>query len=463
MNTVTNLPRLASLDPLNGSADHTPNRSSKDLHAPFSITHTDPFGESAAQRYESRATTAVPAGASSPALSGTGQAAGTYATALGRDSGKLTADGNTLAGTVLPSHRGGFSGPAVQVSTFAVDGIQANDMLVVQRIAPVLGKPNVVLYMPEKQGASFHEFNDVDEMRGWLKQQVDTSAGLDRLAAHFAGDTFSEKVEAVKTTLSQFRDGDANAVVGPYGKEDDDIFQRLDDGVHRKAPCEVNGLADTAFLRESANGERTYAGQRPDGEKVVYRYDAYGNLHGEGDKGNYYFQKNALNHPRRALTPLSKAEYGKEIVRTANDNAGMNDLNGLYQEFIAHLANPAYGVSDALDRAGVPKDIAEGTERYLNNPIGSALVDINKASGNWFGKQLGELYGRDIDESEMNDKLDKFGLESQNIIPGYGRARFLCSLAADALKGELPNQNDQREMHHMLAEIDHEAVHEGIR
>jgi hypothetical protein len=299
-------------------------------------------------------------------------------------------------------------------------------------------------------------------MNGWLKRQLDAPGGLDRFAGHFASNTFGERREAAKNILSQFHDGDVNAVVGPYGRENEDIFKRLDDGVQRKPPAGVNGLDQLGFLRESASGERHYSGHRSDGETVVYNYDAYGNLHGTGDRGNYYFQKNALNGSHAPLTPLTKEQYGQQVVRTANDNVGMNDMNGLYQEFIQHLENPAYGISDALDRAGVPKDIANASERYLNNPIGSALVDINKASHNWFGKQMSKLYGRDVDETEMNGMLEKFGRETLAVVPGYGRTRFLCDTVACALKGELPEEKDQRETQQLLKEIGHDATAEHL-
>lgn len=436
---------------------------------PFAITGTNPFHDNAPKRSEPHATTS-PKSVDLPSVTSAGSRAPSSATAagqiytaaLGRND-TLSADAKAIAGAVLPATHGGFSAPAVRVSPFAANGVQANDMMVIQRVAPELGKPNVVLYMPEKDGASFHEFNDTNEMNGWLKRQLETPANLDRFASHFQNGVFSERTEVAKNLLAQFRDGDINAVVGAYGEEHDDIFDRLDRGQHGNPPSEVNGLTNLGLRTESPTGERTYSGQRPDRETVIYKYDAYGNLHGEGDKGNYYFQQHALNHPYAPLKPLTKEQYGNEVVRTSDDNVGMNDLNGLYQEFIEHLENPAYGVGDALDRAGVPKEIGEDTERYFNNPIGSALVDINKASGNWFGKQLGKLYGREIGVEEMNDKLDKFGLESQNVIPGYGRARFLCSLAANALKGELPDQKDQREMQQIFKEHSHEAAGELIR
>jgi hypothetical protein len=413
---------------------------------PFAITDTNPFGDGRPNAYPSPSP-ATQSGSFAP--SAADEAGQIYTTRLTQDSA-LSADGKSLADTVSPSNHGHVSDPAVRVSTFAVDGVQANDMMVIQRGRPELGKPNVVLYVPEKDGASFHEFNDLGEMNIWLKLQLGTPDGLDRFASHFANNVFPERREAAKNILAQFRSSDGNAVIGPYAEEHDDIFKRLDDGLHGKPPAGVNGLSNLGLRTESPQGERTYSGQRPDGETVIYKYDSYGNLHGAGDRGNYYFQKNALNNPYPPLTPLTKEQFGKEVARAANDNAGMNDLKGLYQEFIHHLENPAYGIGTALQQANVPASVANATERYLNNPIGSALVDINKTTQNWFGQQLGKLFGKNIDEADMNKLLDAFGGTAQYFVPYYGRVRFLAAISAKALKGETPTPDDMTNLSMMF-------------
>jgi hypothetical protein len=438
---VTNSPNLAPLDTSHSSPSTTPTNSSTNSPAPFTITNTSPFSENTQTSRAPAASASAKISAASAALSGSSQAAQTYTTKL-TAANTLTTDAKALANAVLPSKGGGFSEPAVQVSTFAVGGVQANDMMVIQRTTPESDKPNIVLYVPENEGASFHEFADLNQMNTWLKQQADTPASLDRFASHFSNGVFPEKTQSVKDTLTQFRQDDINAVVGPYGKEDDDIFHRLDSGMRRQPPAEVNGLTNFGLRFESPSGQRTYSGQRPDGETVNYSYDAYGNLIGAGDKDSYFFQKNALNNPYAPLAPLTEDQFARDIKRAVDDNVGANDLNGLYQEFIHHLENPAYGISGALQRAGVPKDVAAAAQSYLDNPIGSALVNINKAGSNWFGKQLGRLAGKSIDEADMNKRLDEFGKAAQTMVGSYGRMRQLGEMSAKALKGEPPSLDD---------------------
>jgi hypothetical protein len=448
MTSITRTPTLAPNDASRAAHPETSAASDTNPPTPFAITTARPFEPRTSNLRQPRQTAPAQsaelppvthAGSLAPSMAK--KAGQIYTSRLSQDN-TLSADAKSLARIVSPSSQGRLSEPPVRVSTFAVDGVQANDIIVIQRISPTLGKPNVVLYLPEKQGTSFQEFNDIAEMNNWLRQQLNAPGGLDRFASHFSNSISIERTGAAKNILAQFRDGDINGAAGPYGEEHDDIFDRLDDGMHGKPPADVDGLTHLGLLAESAAGQRTYSGQRPDGEKVIYKYDAYGNLHGASERGHYYFQKSALNHPHHPLVPLSAKQYGRAVVEAANDNVGMNDLDGLYREFIHHLENPAYGISDALQHAKIPKNVADAIERYGNNPIGSALVAINQASHNWFGRQLGKIVGKEIDEADMNRGLDALGATAQYFMPYYGRARFTAAIAAKALKGEPPTPDD---------------------
>jgi hypothetical protein len=156
MNTVTNRsqPTLPSTDP-QASANNVADAPTS-APSPFAITNSNPFAESTSIRYGSASTSAK----TTNKTSATCEAAKAYEDKLNQ-SETISLDGKVLADAVLPSSRGAADAPTVRVSTFGANGVQANDMMVIQRGKPELGKPNVVLYMPEKDGTSFHEFNDL--------------------------------------------------------------------------------------------------------------------------------------------------------------------------------------------------------------------------------------------------------------------------------------------------------------
>jgi hypothetical protein len=79
----------------------------------------------------------------------------------------LTAQGRALAHAAVAP--GKVGAPGVQVSTFAVDGAQANDIVMIKRVPVTTEGPNFLLYIPEDDGASFHTFTTREEMTVWLK------------------------------------------------------------------------------------------------------------------------------------------------------------------------------------------------------------------------------------------------------------------------------------------------------
>ena len=78
---------------------------------------------------------------------------GTFIESVAKDlnSGRMTPDVNDMVEAVLSP--GKASLPKVQVKTFSVNGIQANDIMFIQRVPPVLDGPNIGLYIPEEGNA----------------------------------------------------------------------------------------------------------------------------------------------------------------------------------------------------------------------------------------------------------------------------------------------------------------------
>eukprot|EP01132_Coremiostelium_polycephalum_P017985 gene17985-21474_t len=234
-------------------------------------------------------------------------------------------------------------------------------------------------------GNSFFEFNNLEEMNAWLKEVATDPDKLDVFAGHFSRNAPADQTKRVKDTMTRFAAGDINAVVGPFGYEKGDIFNRLDK--HPSVPpVPVNGLTGTYLKVETRDGRVTFAGTRPDGETVLYQYDAYGNFHGGGNKGNFYFVKNGLNNDQ-PLSPVSREQYLKTVVSVSLDNVGANDLWGLFDEFIRQLKNPGSGIGTALIALGVPADVAQSIEKIVKNPVTGTLLELNH------GNRLGKLFG----------------------------------------------------------------------
>lgn len=336
--------------------------------------------------------------------------------------GELTAAGVELANAVLAP--GTSSTVGAQVCTFAVDGIQSSDILVVKRVPASETGMNVLLYIPDVEGNSFFEFNNLGEMNAWLKEVATDPDKLDVFVGHFSRNAPADQTKQVKDTRTRFAAGDINAVVGPFGYEKGDIFNRLDK--HTSVPpVPVNGLTGTYLKVETRDGRVTFAGTRPDGETVLYQYDAYGNFHGGGNKGNFYFVKNGLNNDQ-PLSPVSREQYLKTVVSVSLDNVGANDLWGLFDEFIRQLKNPGSGIGTALIALGVPEDVAQSIEKIVKNPVTGTLLELNH------GNRLGKLFG--VEKAQMDAALTQIGDEIQGRIPYYGAIRGGLSQTAVMLE-----------------------------
>jgi hypothetical protein len=355
------------------------------------------------------------------------------------NSGSLRPEANALLDAVLSPGKRGL--PKVQVKTFAVDGIQAKDIMVIQREPPVPDGPNIVLYIPEKEGSSFQAFNTLKDMNAWLKALAADPKRLETFSQHFTEDGSPARQARLIDTMTRFKDDDINAIVGPYANEGSDIFKRLDNAPSAP-PGSVNGLTNIKQERFSPEGRVLYSGQRADGEKVLFMYDAYGNLLGEDQKKNFYFVKNGLNS-HKPLVPMTIDEFKTKVQNEAANNVGANDIRGLYDELLAHLQHPFYGMGDALQVFGVNKNTADTVERYFDNPFSALLVDLNK------NNQIGKVFG--LDKASMDADLKSAGDFAQGFVPSYGQARMLGGLLTKALKNEPLSDQETRDLADSLA------------
>lgn len=347
--------------------------------------------------------------------------------------GRLSPDVSPMLDAVL--WPGKHNSPQVQVKTFAVDGIQAKDIIFIQRVPPVPGRANVVLFIPEKDGSAFQSFKTVEQMNTWLKTQAKDPQHLERFTRHFA-EAGSPRAARVTETMTRFNDNDINAIVGPYANEGEDIFARLDKDP-ASPPVSVNGLTHLKQERSSAQGRVLYSGQRPDGEKVLFQYDAYGNFLGQDKKGQFYFVENGLNN-QKPLVPMSASEFKRNVQQTAAHHVGADDVRGLVEELLTHLEHPAAGIGDALQVFGVSKNTANTLERYLDNPFSAVLLDLNKHN------QIGQVFG--LDKASMDAILKTLGDVAQGFVPYYGQARALSALLAKALRNEPLDDQEKRDL-----------------
>lgn len=350
------------------------------------------------------------------------------------NTGRLAPDASAMVDAVLSPGKAPL--PKVQVKTFAVNGIQANDILFIQRVPPVSDGPNVVLYVPEKDVGSFHAFKTREEMNTWLKALAGDPQRLGAFAKHFAESGYPGRTQIVLDTMAQFKNNDINAVVGPYANENSDIFARLDKGASAP-PLSVNGLITLKAERESPEGRVLYSGVRPDGEKVYFQFDAYGNLQGDGDKGNFYFLNNGVNSGR-PLVPLSEQAFKQKVANESLDNVGANDIRGFYDELLNHLEHPFSGLGEALQVFGVDKNTADTVERYFDNPFSALLLDLNK------NNQIGKVFG--VDKSTMDGVLKGVGDVAQGFVPVYGQVRGLATLLAKAIRNEPMTDQEVRDL-----------------
>ena len=333
--------------------------------------------------------------------------------------GTLSAKGQELAQGSLTRNAQGT--PGMQVSTFAVGGLQANDIVVIKRVPLSAEGTNFVLYVPGEPGPSFHEFNTSEEMSAWVKALASDPEEQEKFAAHFA----PQNRERVKTTLTQFADNDINAVVGSYGYEKGDIFTRLNKHI-TEPPVPVRGLINTSFKAFDRSGQPTYKGYLKDGREVLYKYDSYGNLHGASDKNTFYLVRNGLNNSDAPLEPITLKQWVRRIQGQSLDNVGANNLAGMFHEYIRQLRNPGEGLATALMVFGVPPDVAYSIEEIVKNPGKGTLLQLNHDN------RLGKLFG--VGKDTMDQWLEQVGGEVQSRIPRYGAVRDKLNTFADVLE-----------------------------
>ena len=120
----------------------------------------------------------------------------------------LTAQGRALAHAVVAP--GKVGAPGVQVSTFAVDGAQASDIVMIKRVPATAEGPNFLLYIPEEDGPSFHAFTTREEMTVWLKELANDPDRLDTFARHFSQVLAPEQADRIKRTMTAFAAGDVS-------------------------------------------------------------------------------------------------------------------------------------------------------------------------------------------------------------------------------------------------------------
>lgn len=341
--------------------------------------------------------------------------------------GTLSAKGRELADGSLTRNAQGT--PGMQVSTFAVDGLQAKDIAVIKRLPPSAEGTNFLLYVPEEPGPSFHEFNTREEMTAWVKEQADDPEKQEKFAAHFA----QQSRPRVKETLAQFAANDINAVVGSYGYEKGDIFTRLNKDI-TVPPVPVRGVRNTSLKAFDERGQPTYKGYLKDGTEVVYKYDPCGNLLGSSGKNRFYFVRNGLNNSDAPLVPMTLKQWVRRIQGQSMDNVGANNLAGMFHEFIRQLRNPGEGLATALIVFGVPSDIAHSIEEIVKNPAKGTLLQLNHDN------RLGKLFG--VGKEAMDKWLEKVGGEIQSRIPRYGTVRDNLDTFADILEKHGPPAPD---------------------
>ena len=354
------------------------------------------------------------------------------------NSGRLSPYVNQMADAVL--WPGKHKSPQVQVKTFAVNGIQARDIIFIQRVPAVPDRPNIVLFIAQKDGSSFQSFKTVAEMNTGLKKLANDPRQLESFSQQFA-ESGSPRATRVIDAMTRFNANDINTIVGPYANEGEDIFARLDKDP-AAPPTSVNGLTNLKQERSSADGRVLYSGQRPDGEKVLFEYDAYGNFLGQDKKGNFYFVRDGLNS-HKPLVPMTASEFKHKVHNEAANNVGANDLHGLVEELLTHLEHPAAGIGDALQVFGVSKNTANTLERYLDNPFSALLLDLNK------NNQIGKVFG--LDKPSMDAVLKGVGDIAQGFVPVYGQARGLASLLAKAIRNEPLDNQEKRDLADGLA------------
>ncbi|WP_312494612.1 dermonecrotic toxin domain-containing protein [Pseudomonas cremoris] len=378
------------------------------------------------------------------------------------DRGALTPSGKELLDTLTSP--GLTNAPKVNVLSFGVGGVSANDMFILRRDPAMPGSTNIVLYMPESDFKSFYEFKSTRDMQAFLKTLPKTPAAFNAFLAHFGSDVNSDAVRSVVKSMNEWAAAPENTkpkmAIGGSSYIFGNVFERQARlSQEAVTPISVNGLTDLQHVWVSPRGFAVYSGKRPDGELVLYKYDTAGNLTGLGDKGNYYVVEDGLRR-KAPLIPLTAEQYSaaleKEILKSLDDG-GLKGLLDVLRPFVPptteartvsvktqgwnykdgalgllkqgvgeFLENPFFWTSEFLELLGVSKDKAGFVERTLDNPVTSLMKYANKYN------DLGKRFGKT--KAEMDSAFEDIGNLLQGAIPVYGQVRGAGSWGAKAIK-----------------------------
>lgn len=356
----------------------------------------------------------------------------TFTDLLARDTdrGVLTADGKELLDALL--NPGPSQPTKVHVLSFGIHGVRANDMFLVRRNPPVPGKTNVMLYMPEKDTPSFHEFANSKDVHKFFKEIPTNPGAFATLLDHFGRDSRLESVETVRQAMQEFASAPENSKpawgLGGLGYINSNVFERLEEWTIQSANTPiVNGLTDIQIKETSAQGIVTYIGTRPNGESVSFRYDMLGNLTGAGEEGNIYYLKNAKTS-KSPLVRITPQQLGTTVIEDALKVIREEGAEGVIKALGDFLQTPFDWVSKLLEAFGVSKSVSGDIERFIDNPVTFLLLYGNKY--NDLGKTLGKT------KAEMDKLLTQVGDGVQGAVPGYGKGRALATLIGKAIKNE---------------------------
>ncbi|MGE1156371.1 dermonecrotic toxin domain-containing protein [Pseudomonas kitaguniensis] len=355
-----------------------------------------------------------------------------FAQLLAKDTaqGAVSADGKELLDAFLnpdPS-----SPTQVHVRSFAVHGVPSNDMFIIRRKPPVPDKINVMMYMPEQNQKSFHEFPARKDMHKFLKELPDNPVAFPAFLKHFGRDARLESVETVRQLMLEWASAPEKSkpawVLGEASYIARNIFEVLDEWSNESANTPiVNGLTDIQTKEVNDQGVITYIGWRPTGESVQFRYDMLGNLMGAGETGNiYYLKKDSIgNKPLLQITPDAlNASVVEEALKVIRDEGTAGVLKAI-GNFLEH---PFDWVSRLLEAFGVSKSTSGDAERFIDNPITFLLTFANKYN------DLGKSFGKT--KAEMDKIITATGDKIQGAVPAYGQIRSLAALIGKAIKNE---------------------------
>ncbi|OAE12396.1 hypothetical protein AZH11_13180 [Pseudomonas simiae] len=330
----------------------------------------------------------------------------------------MTAGGKELLDAILVPDT--VKQPRVTVYNFNVGSHQSKDMFIVKREPIVPGNVNFVLWMHEQDFNSNYEFKSYREIDDFLKGLPNKPNAFNAFLAHFGDKKESAPVRIALQDLASAAEGSApKMLMGPGKQIIGNVFDYLDQSSESATKLIfVNGLVNQQLESIDA-GRPTFSGVRPDGEKVVYRYDYSGNLLGSGDKGNFYFLRNGA-HSQLPLVPITLAQLRSLVFRESGD------LNVVINTVANFLESPFSGVSALLQMLGVDKATADTVEQGLDNPVNAVLLFLNKYN------DIGKVFG--LPKSEMDMALTYFASTAQGFVPAYGTYRAVAAVIAKILK-----------------------------